>query len=230
MPNIHDLLLFDLDGTLSDPLLGFERSMNYALSHFGHKPLELSACSAYIGPPLDESFATITGIASPGQIKELVAKYRERYADIGFSENTLYPGIPEALATLVESGISLAVCTSKKKEFAERILEMFSIRDHFLFIDGGDIGTEKWQQIESLLARGLVSTASVMVGDRSVDIAAARRNELYSAGVLWGHGSRSELENERPNYLFASPAELPCLGRSDDTFESYAFKATRASS
>lgn len=94
------------------------------------------------------------------------------------------------------------------------------LRDHFLFVSGGDIGIEKWQQIESLLAQGSVSTSSVMVGDRSVDIAAAHRNRLYSAGVLWGYGSRSEIENERPNYLFASPTELPSLVMAKNIFES----------
>ena len=215
MAHIHDLVLFDLDGTLSDPLVGFTRSMNYALSHFGHEPLELSACSAYIGPPIDKSFEVITGVTSPGKIKELIAKYRERYADIGFAENTLYPGISEALATLAESKVPLAVCTSKRRDFAERILEMFGLRSHFLFVSGGEIGIEKWQQIEGLLAQGSVSTSSVMVGDRSVDVLAAHRNGLSSAGVLWGHGSRAELESERPNYLFASPSDLTFLVRAN---------------
>ena len=211
MTKTPDLLLFDLDGTLSDPLLGFARSVNYALTNFGYAPLELWDCSAYIGPPLDESFSKITGVNAPDRIKELVAKYRERYADIGVSENSLYPGIPEALAKIAETSTPLGVCTTKRKDFAERILEMFGIRDRFIFVSGGDIGIEKWQQIESLRAQGLASTSSVMIGDRSIDILAARRNGLYSAGVLWGHGSRVELENERPNYLLASPAELPNL-------------------
>ncbi|HTE39606.1 MAG TPA: HAD hydrolase-like protein [Steroidobacteraceae bacterium] len=213
MKAAHDLVLFDLDGTISDPLVGFAQSMNYALGHFGHLPLELSACSAYIGPPLDESFTAITGVTSSSQIKELVAKYRERYADLGCAENTLYPGIREALAVLAESKISMAVCTSKRKDFAERILEMFGLRDHFLFVSGGEIGVHKWQQIEAMRAQGLASTSSVMVGDRSIDILAGRRNGLSSAGVLWGHGSRAELENERPDYLFASPTELSWLAR-----------------
>jgi len=208
---MHDLLLFDLDGTISDPLVGFARSINYALTHFGYEPLELSACANYIGPPIDESFRTITRLTEPNKIKELVGKYRERYADVGFAENTLYPGIPESLATLAQSGVPLAVCTSKRKDFAERILEMFGLRHHFSFISGGEIGLEKWQQIESLLAQGSVSTSSVMIGDRHFDIVAARKNGLSSAGVLWGYGSRAELEKEQPTYLFASPAELSVL-------------------
>lgn len=215
MTSKHDLILFDLDGTLSDPLVGFARSMNYALSHFGHAPLELSACSAYIGPPLEASFTAITGVTSAPQIRDLIDKYRERYSEIGFSENTLYPGIQEAIKGLAESNVPLAVCTSKRRDFAERILTMFGLREYFVFVSGGDVGIEKWQQIEGMLQRGSASASSVMVGDRSVDITSARRNGLYAGGVLWGHGSRTELEDERPHYLFSSPAELVSLVTAD---------------
>ena len=213
MTNNHDLLLFDLDGTLSDPLVGIGRSINYALSHFGHESLELSSVGAYIGPQIDAIFMSITGITEPGRVEGLVTKYRERYAEVGFSENTLYPGIPEALLKLGQANMPLAVCTSKRKDFAERILGMFGLRDHFLFVSGGDVGIHKWQQIEELKTQGVVSNSSVMIGDRAVDITSAQRNGLLSAGVLWGHGSHGELEAECPNYLFASPSELPLLLR-----------------
>lgn len=209
----HDLLLFDLDGTLSDPLVGIGRSINYALSHFGYESLELSSISAYVGPQIDETFMSITGVKEPRKVEDLVSKYRERYAEVGFSENTLYPDIPEVLSKLGETNVPLAVCTSKRKDFAERILEMFDLRGHFRFVSGGDVGIHKWQQIEGLKAMSAVSTLSVMIGDRAVDITAAKRNGLFSAGVLWGHGSRSELEGECPSYLFASPTELHLLLR-----------------
>ena len=215
----HDLLLLDLDGTLSDPLIGIGRSINYALSHFGYEPLELSSISAYVGPPIDEIFMSITRVKEPRKVEDLVTKYRERYAEVGFSENALYPGIPEVLAKLGEANIPLAVCTSKRKDFAERILEMFDLRGHFLFVNGGDVGIHKWQQIEDLKARNAVSTSSVMIGDRAVDTTAAQRNGLFSAGVLWGHGSQSELEAERPSYLFASPSELHLLVRANPSIE-----------
>jgi len=207
----HDLVLFDLDGTLSDPLLGIGRSINYALSTFGYASLELPELARYVGPPLDETFKSITGTASPGELNALVARYRERYADIGYAENVLYPGIAGALTNLSEAGVPLAVCTSKRKDFAERILEMFGVRSCFSFVDGGDIGVHKWQQIEGLLSQRSVSTSTVMVGDRALDMVAAHRNGLHAAGVLWGHGSRAELVSERPRYLFDSPPELLML-------------------
>jgi phosphoglycolate phosphatase len=211
MPTPYARVLLDLDGTISDPLVGIVRSINYALAHFGHAELEAHEIAIHIGPPLDQAFRAITGIQSAAELSAYVAKYRERYADVGYSENTLYPGIAETLAALTEAGVPLGVCTSKRADFAERILDMFGLRSFFRFVDGGDVGIHKWQQIEALLARGRVSGSTVMVGDRAVDLIAAHRNGLPAAGVLWGHGSRAELEAERPRYLLSSPAQLLSL-------------------
>jgi len=207
-----DLLLFDLDGTLSDPLVGIGRSINYALSHFGYAPLALPELATYVGPPLDQTFRTLTGAKTDDDIHAMVAKYRERYADVGYSENVLYPGIPEALATLDKAGFAMGVCTSKRVDFAEQILNMFGLRSHFRFVNGGEIGTHKWQQIEGLVARGMISTSSIMIGDRDVDLIAAHRNGLQAAGVLWGYGSREELEKEQPRDLLTHTSELVSLG------------------
>jgi phosphoglycolate phosphatase len=212
----HDTILFDLDGTLSDPLVGIGRSINYALSHFGYPELPLSDLAVHVGPPLDESFGIITGLTSPAALAGFVAKYRQRYGEIGYSENILYPCIPEALHNLVGAGITLGLCTSKRADFAEKILGLFGLRSYFSFVSGGEIGMRKWQQIQTLLETGAITQSTVMVGDRAVDITAAHRNGLDAAGVLWGHGSREELEAEQPRYLFSTPAELLCLAVSKD--------------
>ncbi|HEV8139976.1 MAG TPA: HAD hydrolase-like protein [Pyrinomonadaceae bacterium] len=207
----HEVILFDLDGTLSDPLVGIGRSINYALSHFGYPELPLSELAVHVGPPLDQAFSTITGVAVTSALDGFVAKYRERYGEIGYSENVLYPGIAEALHSLTGVGITLGVCTSKRVDFAEKILDLFGLAQYFSFVSGGEIGTHKWQQIRALLGTGAITQSTVMVGDRAVDITAAHRNGLDAAGVLWGHGSREELEAEQPRYLFTTPAELICL-------------------
>ena len=207
----HDVILFDLDGTLSDPLLGIGRSINYALAHFGYTELPLSELAVHVGPPLDQAFSTITGLSSSSALNGFVAKYRERYGEIGYSENILYPGIGEVLHNLAGTGTTLGVCTSKRVDMAEKVLELFGLRAYFAFVSGAEIGTHKWQQIHDLLEQGVITRSTVMVGDRAVDLTAAHRNGLDAAGVLWGHGSREELETERPRYLFSRPEELRSL-------------------
>lgn len=204
-------LIFDLDGTLSDPAVGIGRSINYALAAFDHLPIADSEISRLIGPPLDQGFLSILGAATPAHLVELVAKFRERYGAVGYAENTLYAGIPEALQQLAAANIPLGVCTSKRADFAERILAMFGLRPLFDFVDGGDVGISKAQQLAALRAAGTISAKSIMIGDRAVDVAAARANGLGAVGVLWGHGTRQELLAAQPDRLLTSPSELTTL-------------------
>jgi phosphoglycolate phosphatase len=211
MKTAHDVLIFDLDGTLSDPLVGIGRSINYALSHFGYSELPLSELAVHVGPPLDQAFSSMTGLTSLPELDGFVAKYRERYGEVGYSENVLYSAIPDVLERLAGAGMTLGVCTSKRVDMAEKVLELFGLRSYFSFVNGAEIGTHKWQQIQTLLDEGVISTSSVMIGDRAVDVTAAHRNGLHAAGVLWGYGSREELEAEQPRYLFSSPEDLLVL-------------------
>jgi phosphoglycolate phosphatase len=209
----HDLVLFDLDGTLTDPMEGFVRSMNFALTHFGYEPVGTKDLAAFIGPPIEEAFKGITGKDGALEINALIAKYRERYNEVGYSENVVYGGMPEALEQLSAANVPMAVCTSKRRDFAEKILELFGLRRHFRFVSGGDVGLHKWQQMASLRAEKKVSVSSIMVGDRAVDMIAAHRNGLKAGGVLWGYGSHSELSGETPLHIFQSPGELQRLAR-----------------
>jgi len=201
-------LVFDLDGTISDPAVGIGRSINYALEHFGYATISEDAVSQYIGPPLDISFGSITGNSSPDHIAALVSKYRERYADVGYSENILYPGVPEALEALASDCVSIGLCTSKRVDFADSILQLFGLRHYFRFLSGGEIGILKKQQLAALLAEKTISQGSVMIGDRAVDIESAAANGMRSVGVLWGHGSMEELRAAGPGELLASPHQL----------------------
>jgi len=208
----YEYIVFDLDGTISDPKEGIVRSINCALETHGFDQRTDKELCEFIGPPLDVAFASLTGSKDAKLITSLIVKYRERYSDVGFSENCLYDGIPEVLDNLsAVQEINLGICTSKRADFAGRILELFSLRHHFCFLSGGDIGIEKWQQLASLLEQGVINKKSVMIGDRYVDITAAQKNNLPSAGVLWGYGSYSELSQHEPSHIFNSPSELAGL-------------------
>jgi phosphoglycolate phosphatase len=209
-------LIFDLDGTLSDPAVGIGRSLNYALDACGYRRLPEREVSRYVGPPLDWVFKQIVPDASHDTLLALVAKYRERYRDVGYKENVLYPGITEALARLSSDGVQMGVCTSKRTDFAEQILEMFRLRQYFSFVTGGDVGLAKADQLRALLEQGVVGPMATMIGDRAVDIEAARANGLGAVGVLWGHGTKAELVAAGADRLLGSPSELAGLnaGRS----------------
>lgn len=202
-------LVLDLDGTISDPSLGISRCFNHALQTHGFPPVSEAAIAKQIGPPLDDAFMKLApGINSSG-VGELISTYRERYSDTGYAENTLYAGIPAALDQLKHAEITLGVCTSKRKDFAERILSLFGLSDYFCFVDGGDVGISKQSQLAGLLNAEIIDKAAIMVGDRSVDIESAQGNGLRSIGVLWGFGDYAELSEASPSYILEHVEELP---------------------
>jgi phosphoglycolate phosphatase len=209
----YDLLLFDLDGTLTDPIVGFTRCLNYALGHFGYQLIQPADAAKHVGPPIDEAFRALANVTDEGTIRALVAKYRERYSTIGFAETAMYPGIDWALEALHRRGVPMAVCTSKRVDFAQKIVALLGLRDRFLFVSGGDIGVSKVDQIEELRRVGAVDGECLLIGDRGIDLVAAHRNGLTGGAVLWGYGSRAELEAERPRYVFNEPSEWARLAR-----------------
>jgi|SRR5688572_952289 len=207
----NPLLIFDLDGTLSDPTVGIWRSINYALAAFDYPAVNEQTISQYIGPPLDVAFRRIAPQASEATILGMVAAYREQYGEVGFAENVVYAGIPDALESLASQGVPMGVCTSKRVDFAERILVLFHLRRYFDFVNGGDVGVGKDHQLRMLREQGTADQGSVMIGDRAVDVIAARAAGLRSVGVLWGHGSLQELRAVAPDRLLDAPDELKQL-------------------
>ena len=201
------LILFDLDGTLTDPQVGITRSINHALRAHGHAERSVAELLPCIGPPLDESFRVLTGSRDELHIHALVHSYRERYGELGYAENEIYPGVAQALATLAAGGATLGLCTSKRADFAEMILSLFGLRGYFGLVSGGEIGVQKWQQMAALQAAGHLPSDTLMIGDRAVDMVAAHRNGLRSGAVMWGHGSREELMAESPHLVFEHPSD-----------------------
>ncbi|WP_299592073.1 HAD hydrolase-like protein [uncultured Microbulbifer sp.] len=205
----YEWLLFDLDGTLSDPADGFVNSMNHALTSHNYPPRAAAELTQHIGPPLEVTLAHLTGSEDSTHVRAMVDKYRERYGETGYAENRLYPGITDTLQHLSQiEGIRLGVCTSKRADFAERILKQFDLHHYFEFVSGGDVGIAKWQQLHGLLESNTISSRALMIGDRHFDLSAAAKNKLPSAGVLWGYGSRAELNEYTPAYLFEKPSEI----------------------
>lgn len=210
-------ILFDLDGTLTDPAEGITKSVAYALESFGIHVEDCTQLYPFIGPPLLESFPDFYGF-SPEQTQQAIAKYREYFADRGIFENVPYPGIHQALATLKENGKRLLVATSKPTVFARRILEHFELLHYFDFVGGSDLeGTrgKKGQVIAyTLKEMGIADPSQAwMVGDRMHDVLGARENGLECAGVLYGYGSREELQQAGAALLLETVDDLKQLAQ-----------------
>lgn len=205
-------LLFDLDGTLTDPGQGIVACLRHALVSLGHAPPAEAELQRFIGPPLRDCFGALLGCDDDGPITAAVDAYRARFTEIGMFENLVYHGIPEALAALQSRGARLFVATSKAQVFAERILRHFGLADRFTAIHGSELdGTrsDKRQLIAHVLAsEGLRAQDTVMIGDRRHDMIGAIGNGVLPIGVLWGYGSASELTTAGASRLLADPEAL----------------------
>ncbi len=205
-------LLVDLDGTLTDNFDGISRSIRHALAALGAPIPDADGLLSCVGPPLRVSFARLLATADPNRIEEAIALYRERYSVIGWSENVVYEGIDPLLGTLVDRGHRLFLCTSKPQPFAERIVARFGIAPHLAGVYGADLaGTldDKARLVAHLLAReDLAAADCVMIGDREHDVRAANRNGVAAIGVLWGYGSRAELEAAGAAAIVESPPQV----------------------
>jgi phosphoglycolate phosphatase len=205
-------ILFDLDGTLTDPRDGIVRCIQYALERLGLEPLSEADLLHYIGPPLRESFGELLNTSDCSAIDHAINIYRERYSTVGLLENEVYAGIPEALTALCARGDTLFVATSKPEIYGQQILEHFGLAGYFRRIWGCELdGTraDKGELIAHLIEQEqLAPSETVMIGDRLHDAVGARTNGIAPIGVLWGYGNEAELISAQCQRLLRTPGEL----------------------
>lgn len=203
-------ILFDLDGTLTDPREGIINSIQYALNHYGIKK-ENHELLHFIGPPLHKSFQEI--FETEEKAFEAVDVYRKYFSTNGKFENLLYNGIPELLEQLNQSNKTLFVATSKPTIFAEQILHYFKIHQHFKTIIGSNLDgtrTEKKDIIQEIINQlpNINLEKLVMIGDRKYDVIGAKHHGIDTISVTYGYGSLEELQNEKPTYIVNDVSEL----------------------
>lgn len=228
----YKYLLFDLDGTLTDPKEGITTSVQYALRAFGIDEPDLDKLEPFIGPPLRESFMNFYGFDEKGA-EEAIVKYREWFAPKGIFQNKLYAGIKEMLSELDGGGKILAVASSKPQVFVEKVLRHFAIREYFTVIVGSELdGTRdsKEEVIEEALKRLAAAggrnplpgdkgteavmqpepdrSRTVMIGDRKFDICGGREHGLITVGVTFGYAQEGELEEAGADYIVDTVEEL----------------------
>jgi phosphoglycolate phosphatase len=206
-------VLIDLDGTISNSLPGIARSLQYAFAACGYEPPTDDAVRSIIGPPFEVSFP-ILGVPL-ADMAPVVAKYRERYNDIGLFENEMYAGVSEMLESLFDHGLSLALATAKPEAVARRITAHFGIADRFVFEAGAsttlnDERRTKAQVITYCLGELGITAGDhvVMLGDRDHDVEGALANGIDCVGVSWGFGSPDELHGAGAHCVVDHPADV----------------------
>jgi phosphoglycolate phosphatase len=205
-------LLFDLDGTLTEPKTGITRCIQYALTGMGCAAPDEADLVHFIGPPLSQTFGHLLATTDERTITQAVMLYRERFVETGMYENEVYAGMDETLATLVDEGYRLYLATSKPHVFAAKILHHFDLAHHFQAIHGAELdGTrqDKADLIAHILhTEGLLAAETAMIGDRKHDILGSLANHVTAIGVLWGYGSAAELIEANATHLVANQSEL----------------------
>lgn len=208
--------LLDLDGTLVDSEPGILASFKAALLALGHRPDGLAIAGA-IGPPLEESMATLLARFGDDRVAEGVLAYREHYGAAGFRATTVYPGVAALLDRLAAMDMRLYLATAKRQVFADRILEHLGLAAHFVGVHGSEPGgalDQKSALIAHVLRHhGLRAEHCMMVGDRRHDVLGGRANGLATVGVLWGYGDRDELASAGADHIIAWPAELVTIAK-----------------
>lgn len=215
---MNQYLLFDLDGTLTDPKVGITSCVQYALHSCGIEEPDLDKLEPFIGPPLKDSFMNFYNM-DEGQAEAAIEKYRERFSTIGMFENEVYPRIAGMLKRCKKHGAKLAVASSKPEVYVKKILEHFHLAKYFDVIVGSELDgrrTDKEEVVREALNQLFPDSDidydnTVMIGDRKYDIIGAKDNKVVSVGVSYGYGSMEELKAENPDYIVRSVRELEDL-------------------
>ena len=202
---MYDIILFDLDGTLTESAEGITNSVIFALDKMGIQETDKEKLKVFVGPPLDESFMKYYGFDKEGA-KEAIENYRIYYREKGIFEAPLYANVEKTLVQLKEDGKKLFVATSKPEVFAKQILEHWGIAHLFTDIVGANLDgskTNKDEVITSLLKRNGITdkTKVLMVGDREHDVIGAKKVGIASVGVLYGYGDYDELRHAGADYI-----------------------------
>ena len=209
---MYKTILFDLDGTLTDPAEGITNSVAYALRKYGIEPPERRELYCFIGPPLADSFRKYYGF-SEDEGQKAVEVFREYFRDRGIFENVVYEGIKDLLSDLKKAGKTVVLATSKPEIFAKQILERFDLIKYFDIVAGATFDESRVKK-DDVIAYALEQLADadrssmVMVGDREHDVKGAAVHGISCIGVLYGYGDREELENAGAKIIVQTVNEL----------------------
>ena len=209
----HKYILFDLDGTLTDPKVGITSAVAYSLKKLKGIEANLDDLTTFIGPPLKESFTNFYGF-SEREADLAIEYYREYFADKGIFENEVYPGIHALLEDLKNTGaFVMAVATSKPTIFANRIIKHFGLEGYFSCVVGSNLDgsrVKKAEVIAEVLSQLHVDDKreAIMIGDREHDVIGAKQVGIDVIGVAYGYGTYEELEYAGADFIVSQIIEI----------------------
>jgi phosphoglycolate phosphatase len=208
-------VLLDLDGTLSDSRPGIAGCFRYMLTELGHDPAAAGDLTWAVGPPIAVSVTQLLAQYGDARVDQGVDVYRAQYSAVAIYDCTLYPGVLDMLAALGDAGHVMCIATSKRRDFAERVVDHLGLRSYLRAVygaePGGALDNKDVLLAHVLRHEGFSPSDTVMVGDRVHDIAAARANRLRSIGAAWGYGGRAELEAAGADAIAALPQAVPAV-------------------
>ena len=208
-------ILLDLDGTLSDSRPGIAACFRYTLRELGHDPEKAGDLTWAVGPPIAVSIRQLLQPYGDDRLDLGLTVYRARYSEVGIYDCSVYPGVVGMLDALRNAGLTMFVATSKRRDFADRVIDHLGLRPYMRGVYGALPGgglDHKHDLLEHILTNERIDAGSTtMLGDRMHDIHAARENAISSVGALWGYGDRAELEAAGADALAAEPADVVAL-------------------
>jgi phosphoglycolate phosphatase len=214
-------ILFDLDGTITDPKYGIIRCIQFSLGRLGMEAPQADELVWCIGPPLRASFSRLLQTSENTLLDAALSHYRERFSEIGIYENAVYPGIISALQRIRATGFRVFLATSKPSVYASRILDHFGLTQFFHGIYGSELDgrlSDKGDLVAHILkSEGLDPQLTLIVGDRLHDVLAGKKNGIVTAAVTYGYGSQDEIEEAEPDFIFRSPSDLAAFLESKTT-------------
>jgi phosphoglycolate phosphatase len=205
-------ILFDLDGTITDPKEGITRCIQFCLGQLGLTSPGADQLTWCIGPPLRGSLSRLLNTSDDALLDRALSYYRKRFSETGIYENALYPGIIYALHRIKTAGLRVFLATSKPRVYARRILDHFDLTQFFYAIHGSELDgrlSDKAELVAYILeSENLDPGATLIVGDRFHDIFAGKKNGIMTAAVTYGYGSREEITAAEPDIILESPSDL----------------------
>jgi phosphoglycolate phosphatase len=199
----YRLIIFDLDGTLSDSFPWFLSVISAVADK--HGLARIDDVETMRGKTTREIIAALN---VPRWRLPWIARDMRKLKSQSLDKIPLFPGVPELLSALVHDGLTLAVVTSDSEDNARRALGSCAALIAHLACGASLFGkARKFKQV--MRAAGIPAEATLAIGDEVRDAEAAKAAGIDFAGVAGGYATVEALVKTDPVTIFAQVREIP---------------------